>query len=108
MVALAWLLVAGTFLGGVIYRFRRNDTGRWAALILLPPTALMYNLPLSYPTGGYELAQVLGNAVVVAALAGVVAAIGGRVLLRFRPAPDYQAGAQARGELPGEAWLSGG
>ncbi|HEV2377688.1 MAG TPA: hypothetical protein VGS19_36690 [Streptosporangiaceae bacterium] len=85
--ALAIVLVAGTALAGLAYRIRHDSAGLWAALILFPAAAALYGLPLSYPTGGYSLAQVLGRAAAITALAAVIGYLTALTCTRRR-APD--------------------
>jgi hypothetical protein len=59
---LAIVLIAGTVGTGLAYRFWRDARGLWAALILLTPAVLLYDLPRTYPLGGYSLWQVAGRA----------------------------------------------
>jgi hypothetical protein len=84
--ALAIALVAGTVIAGLACRIRHDGTFLWAALILVPPAAVLYDLPLSYATGGYTVGQVVGKAAAVTAVTVVTAYVAALISTR-RQAP---------------------
>jgi hypothetical protein len=107
---LAFVLVAGTFLGGLAYRLRRDSTGLWAALLLLTPAALVYMLPHDYSSGGYQLWQVTTRAAVVTLLGGLLVALAVKLAGRRAPGscpacgqPLPIARSAVHGAAPGQA-----
>ena len=111
---LAFVLVAGTFLGGLAYRVRRDSSGLWAALLLLTPATLVYMLPHDYSSGGYQLWQVTTRAAVVTVLGGLLVALAVKVAGRRAPGscpacgqPLPGAGPAIHGAAPGQAGHAG-
>jgi hypothetical protein len=111
---LAFVLAAGTFLGGLAYRVRRDSSGLRAALLLLTPATLVYMLPHDYPTGGYQLWQVTTRAAVVTLLGGLLVALAVKVAGRRAPGscpacgqPLPGAGPAIHGAAPGQAGHAG-
>jgi hypothetical protein len=107
---LAFVLVAGTFLGGLAYRLRRDSTGLWAALLLLTPATLVYMLPHDYSSGGYQLWQVTTRAAVVTLLGGLLVALAVKLAGRRAPGscpacgqPLPIARSAVHGAAPGQA-----
>jgi hypothetical protein len=111
---LAFVLAAGTFLGGLAYRVRRDSSGLRAALLLLTPATLVYMLPHDYPTGGYQLWQVTTRAAVVTLLGGLLVALAVKVAGRRAPGscpacgqPLPIARSAVHGAAPGQAGQAG-
>ena len=112
--SLAVVLVAGTFLGGLAYRVRRDSTGLWAALLLLTPATLVYMLPHDYSSGGYQLWQVTTRAAVVTLLGGLLVALAVKLAGRRVPGscpacgqPLPIARSAVHGAAPGQAAQAG-
>lgn len=112
--SLAVVLVAGTFLGGLAYRVRRDSTGLWAALLLLTPATLVYMLPHDYSSGGYQLWQVTTRAAVVTLLGGLLVALAVKLAGRRAPGscpacgqPLPIARSAVHGAAPGQAGQAG-
>lgn len=112
--SLAVVLVAGTFLGGLAYRVRRDSTGLWAALLLLTPATLVYMLPHDYSSGGYQLWQVTTRAAVVTLLGGLLVALAVKLAGRRVPGscpacgqPLPIARSAVHGAAPGQAGQAG-
>jgi hypothetical protein len=72
LVGLALVLLGGTLLAGLAYRLWRDARGLWAALFLLPPAVLLFDLPYSYEWGFYGIWHVAGRAVLDLALSAAV------------------------------------